>query len=143
MLLIMIGLQVFVMPYMMVADPAHVYFSITQGYMGAAMGAGMVAIDSLLFHPMPWWGWILTLLVGGLAVAGYRYQWLVSDREYLHDMIPHHSMALVTSRPKENSADPIVSRLAQQIVISQTREIEEMVTRLKMMPAPTRLTRWW
>lgn len=121
----MIVLQVFAMPYLMADRPAHVYFSVTQGWLGAAMGAAMVALGGLT-HPMPWWAWLLCMVIGIATVLGYRWQILVSDREYLHDMIPHHSMAILTSRPRLASKNPLIARLAEQIAVAQKREISEM-----------------
>ena len=122
----MITLQVFAMPYMMAESPAHVHFSVTQGWMGAAMGAAMVALGGLLM-PMPWWAWLLCVVVGVVSVLGYRLQWFVDDKGYVREMIPHHSMALVTSRPRvTKSQDPVIVRLAEQIITVQEREIAEM-----------------
>jgi hypothetical protein len=118
-------LQVFAMPFLMADSPRHVYFSVTQGWLGAAMGAAMVALGGFL-HPLPWWAWLLCLAVCTAACAGYRYQLFVSDREYLRDMIPHHSMAILTSRPRISSPSPLISRLAEQIAVTQKREIGEM-----------------
>lgn len=122
----MLLIQVFVMPYVMVNRAADVYYSVTQGYMGAFMGSFMVAVDGLLWHPLPWWVWLLTVAVGVAAVWGYRSQFLIGDREYLHDMIPHHSMAVLTSRYRLESPDPRIVRLAESIIVSQEREIDQM-----------------
>jgi uncharacterized protein (DUF305 family) len=47
-------------------------------------------------------------------------------------MIPHHSMALVTSRPRvKTSQDPVIVRLAEQIITVQEREILEMKNYLR------------
>ena len=122
----MVLAQVFVMPYIMTAKPEDVYFSVTQGWMGAAMAALMIAGDGLL-HPLPLWVWILTVAVFVSAVLGYRYQVGVSDREYLHDMIPHHSMAVLTSeRILAKTTNPAILRLAEGIRDAQVREIAEM-----------------
>ena len=118
-------LQVFAMPVLMADRPAHVYFSVTQGWLGAAMGAVMVALGGLT-HPMPWWAWLLCGVVAVVSSLGYRWQILVTDREYLHDMIPHHSMAILTSRARLSSPNPLVARLAEQIAVTQKREIGEM-----------------
>jgi hypothetical protein len=127
----MIVLQVFAMPYMMAERPDHVYFSVTQGWMGAAMGAAMVALGGLL-HPMPWWAWLLCIMIGVVSVLGYRLQWFVDDKGYVREMIPHHSMALVTSRPRvKTSQDPVIVRLAEQIITVQEREILEMKNYLR------------
>jgi hypothetical protein len=118
----MVVIQVFAMPYMMAERPDHVYFSVTQGWMGAAMGAAMVALGGIL-HPMPWWAWLVTLVVGVVSVLGYRLQWFITDAGYVREMIPHHSMALVTSRPRvRDSTDPVIVRLAEQIITVQERE---------------------
>ena len=50
----------------------------------------------------------------------------MNDREFLHDMIPHHSMALVTSRARFNSANSEIQTLARKIYGTQTAEIKEM-----------------
>jgi uncharacterized protein (DUF305 family) len=126
MIISMVLTQVFAMPYIMAASTEDVYFSVTQGWMGAAMGALMVAADGLL-HPLPLWVWVLTVAVFVGAVLGYRYQVGVSDREYLHDMIPHHSMAVLTSkRILAKTTNPAVVRLAESIRDAQVREIAEM-----------------
>jgi uncharacterized protein (DUF305 family) len=134
MFVVMIILQVFVMPYVMAEKPEHVYFSLTQLYMGIFMGAGMVAVDALL-DPTPVWVWFGILAVAGAAAMAYRYQLGITDRGWLREMIPHHSMALVTSRSKLKSLDPFVQRLAEQIIATQRREIGEMQMQLATMPA--------
>jgi hypothetical protein len=118
-------LQVFAMPFLMADSPRDVYFSVTQGWMGAAMGGAMIALGGLI-HPMPWWAWLLCVAMTLTACLGYRYQIFVTDREYLHDMIPHHSMAILTSKPRLSSPSPLISRLAEQIAVTQKKEIAEM-----------------
>jgi len=121
----MIVLQVFFMPAVMVADLSHVYFSVNQGWMGAVMGGAMVLLGGLLM-PMPAWAWVLAGIVTLVAIAGFKHQWFVTDREYLHDMIPHHSMALVTSKPRLKSVNPEIADLAARIYKTQMAEIAEM-----------------
>jgi hypothetical protein len=118
-------LQVFAMPFLMADSPRDVYFSVTQGYLGAAMGGAMIALGGLI-HPMPWWAWLLCAVITTAACLGYRYQIFVTDREYLHDMIPDHSMAILTSKPRLSSPNPLISRLAEQIAVTQKKEIAEM-----------------
>jgi hypothetical protein len=137
MILIMIALQVLMMPFVGAASLSHVYFSVGQGWMGAAMGAAMAAVGGLL-HPLALWEWIAIVTIFAVAVVGYRWQLLVDDREWLHDMIPHHSMALTTSRPRLVSADSRVARLAQEIIMTQEREIGTM----KAMAQPYEFAGW-
>ncbi len=126
----MVLIQVFVMPYVMAETPADVFFSLTQVYMGAFMGAAMVLAMGVT-HTLPWWLWLLAALIAAASAAAFRTQLYVNDEQYLHDMIPHHSMALVTSAPRLTSPDPIIQRLAEQITASQRREIAEMKHRLR------------
>lgn len=134
MFIAMVGIQVFAMPYVMALRPAHVYFTLSQAYMGVFMGACMVAVEGAM-HPMPWWAWVATAVVGVAAVVGYRWQIGISDRAWMREMIPHHSMALLTSAPRVASRDPFVQRLAERIILTQDREIDEMQTQLATMPS--------
>lgn len=140
MILIMIALQVLMMPFVGAASLSHVYFSVAQGWMGAAMGAAMAAVGGLIpgHHPLAAWEWITILAIFVVAVAGYRLQLLVDDREWLHDMIPHHSMALTTSNPRLTSEDTCIARLAQEIIMTQEREIRTM----KAMAQPYAFAGW-
>lgn len=144
MILTMIALQVLLMPFVGAASLSHVYFSVNQGWMGAAMGAAMAGVGGLLqqrqcHHPLVLWEWAAIITIFVVAVVGYRWQLLIDDREWLHDMIPHHSMALVTSRGRlAASTDPRVTRLAQEIIMTQEREIATM----KAMAQPYEFAGW-
>lgn len=54
-----------------------------------------------------------------------RTQRLVGDSQYMKAMIPHHSSAILTSE-HANIKDPDVRQLADSIIASQRREIEQM-----------------
>ena len=130
MILLMIVIQVFLMPFVTPAEiPTHSYFSVNQAWMGAIMGAAMAVMGGLLpaHRALVLWEWAAIFTIGVVAIAGYRGQWFVSDRDYLRDMIPHHSMALLTSRARaDRTTDVRVRRLAEQIGGAQEREIREM-----------------
>ena len=53
-----------------------------------------------------------------------RSQTTVSDVSYIKAMIPHHSIAILTSE-RAHISDPLVRKLADGIIESQRREIEE------------------
>ena len=61
----------------------------------------------------------------------HRHLWLVrsqatvGDDEYMKAMIPHHSIAILTSERAQIS-DPRVRKLADEIIEAQRREIAEM-----------------
>jgi hypothetical protein len=57
----------------------------------------------------------------------YRNQVYILDKEYLEEMIEHHSMALLTSEEiLQKTQSERVKRLAENIIITQEKEIEYM-----------------
>ena len=49
----------------------------------------------------------------------------MTDTEYMRAMIPHHSIAIMTSE-RAHIRDPRVRELAKGIIVAQRREIAEM-----------------
>jgi len=70
-------------------------------------------------------------IVGGsialfvVALFLVRSQTLVDDVDYMEAMIPHHSIAILTSE-RAKIEDPRVRALADAIIAAQKTEIEEM-----------------
>lgn len=60
-----------------------------------------------------------------LALWLVRSQTTVQDQSYMRAMIPHHSIAILTSSRAEID-DVRVRELADEIIAAQQREIEEM-----------------
>jgi len=61
----------------------------------------------------------------GTALYLVRSQETVQDVAWMKAMIPHHSIAILTSERAEIS-DPRVRKLADEIIDAQRREIAEM-----------------
>jgi Na+/proline symporter len=109
----------------------HVIFSQTRAWMALLMGAVMAAI--MLGFMWSMYGnrrANIAILVGSVAVfAGslwlVRSQSTVGDLSYLRAMIPHHSIAVMTSE-RAHLRDPRVRLLADRIIEAQLREIAEM-----------------
>jgi hypothetical protein len=59
------------------------------------------------------------------AIGLVRSQYTVSGVDYMEGMIPHHSIAILTSE-RAHIVDPRVRRLADAIIDAQRREIREM-----------------
>lgn len=122
----------------------HVFFSQTRLWMALLMGAVM-AIIMLSFM----WGMyentsanVTIALAAVAAFAGslwlVRSQETVADVAYMEGMIPHHSIAVMTSE-RAHIRDPRVRKLADGIIEAQVREIGEMkqlITDLKAHPEP-------
>jgi uncharacterized protein (DUF305 family) len=67
-----------------------------------------------------------------------RSQRTVDDVSYMRAMIPHHSIAILTSR-RAQIRDPRVRELADEIIEAQVREIDEMkrlIADLEANPVP-------
>jgi len=71
--------------------------------------------------------YILLSVLIGLFIYLYRKQVGISDKEYLEEMIEHHSMALLTSENIVKKTDNYeVSKLAKNIIQQQEDEINKM-----------------
>ncbi|WP_436636960.1 DUF305 domain-containing protein [Microbaculum sp. FT89] len=109
----------------------HVRYSQTRAWMALIMGATM-AIVMLAFMLKMYASTRVNatiLVVSALVFAGslwlVRSQETVGDVDYMKAMIPHHSIAIMTSRRAQIS-DPRVRELADEIIAAQVREIDEM-----------------
>mgnify|MGYP000846926508 CR=1 FL=1 len=109
----------------------HVWFSQTRMWMAFVMGAVMAVI-------MLGFMWAMyknkrvnaAIILASIAVfAGslwlVRSQETVGDVSYMKAMIPHHSIAIMTSK-RAKIRDPRVRKLADTIIEAQVREIGEM-----------------
>jgi hypothetical protein len=109
----------------------HVRWSEERFYMALLMG-GAMAVVMLSFM----WSmhtnrranlgiYLGAFVLMGLALWLSRSQTFVDDREYMKGMIPHHSIAILTSE-RADIDDVRVCRLADDIIRAQRREIDEM-----------------
>ncbi len=109
----------------------HVFWSETRFWMALMMGATMAAIMLAFMLRMYKSPAVNAAIFGGavLVFAGslwlVRSQATVNDVDYLRAMIPHHSIAILTSR-RAQITDPRVRKLADEIIEGQEREIAEM-----------------
>lgn len=109
----------------------HIFWSETRAWMALVMGAAMAII--MLGYMMGMYKKKMlnlaifgsSVLVFALALWLVRSQATIDDVEYMKAMIPHHSIAIMTSKRAQIS-DPRVRKLADEIVESQEREIAEM-----------------
>ncbi len=117
--------------YLNTFDLSHVRWSETRVYMAFLMGAAMAVIMLSFMRGMYHNSRTnLAIYLGSLAVfAGalflVRSQITVQDRSYMRAMIPHHSIAILTSE-RSQIGDVRVRALADGIIEAQRREIKEM-----------------
>lgn len=116
----------------------HVYWSETRVYMSIMMGSVMALIMlTFMLHMLKNTAINVTIVVVSVVVfagtlALVRSQATVQDVSWMKAMIPHHSIAILTSERAEIS-DPRVRKLADEIIEAQRREIEEMKTLIAEM----------
>ena len=109
----------------------HIYFSETRAYMALLMGATMTFVMlAFMLSMYPNRRRNVAIFVGSLvAFVGalwlVRSQATVDEVSWMKAMIPHHSIAILTSE-RARIDDPRVRKLADTIIESQRREIEEM-----------------
>ena len=109
----------------------HFFFSQTRMWMAMYMG-GAMALIMLAFMAGMYRNRSANLIVVGVAVLAFvvglflvRSQATVDDKAWMKAMIPHHSIAILTSS-RAKISDPRVRALADSIIEAQTREIAEM-----------------
>lgn len=124
-------LLMFLMMYFNLYAFSHFFFSQTRAFMALMMGAAM-AIIMLLFmwkmYPNKKSN-VAILIVSILVFCGslfmVRSQTAVGDVAWMKAMIPHHSIAILTSK-RADLSDPEVKKLAEEIIKAQEEEIEKM-----------------
>lgn len=121
----------YVLMYLNTYAYEHVFWSETRAWMALVMGATMSVI-MLGFMLNMYKRKKLNYAIFGGSIAVFaialwlvRSQATVGDVEYMKAMIPHHSIAILTSGRAQIS-DPRVRKLADEIIEAQEKEISEM-----------------
>ena len=110
---------------------SHVWFSQTRLFMTFIM-AGSMALVMLFFmrHMYKNKQTNVAIVIGSIVLMGsglwlVRSQATVGDVAWMKAMIPHHSIAILTSG-RAGITDPRVRKLADEIIDAQRREMLEM-----------------
>lgn len=117
----------------------HVYFSLTRFYM-TCLGISTMAVIMWFFMRNMYKNKKknIVILVGSLvlfvsALGLVRTQKpIIGDVLWMKAMIPHHSIAILTSE-RADIQDPEVKKLAEDIIRAQKKEIEEMKAMIKRL----------
>ncbi len=118
----------------------HIFFSETRAYMAILMGATMALIMlGFMLHMYPDKRINVVILVASIILFSaslwlVRSQKTIDDVSWMKAMIPHHSIAILTSE-RANISDPRVRKLADSIIEAQRREIGEMKSLIKDLEA--------
>jgi hypothetical protein len=109
----------------------HVAYSQTRTWMALVMGATMSIIMLGFMWSMYKNRRANAVILAGSVIVFAGALWLVRSQETVYDvsymkaMIPHHSIAILTSE-RAHILDPRVRQLADNIIEAQVQEIDEM-----------------
>ena len=124
-------IQLIFMSSIMTDSYKNITFSIGKFYMAVIMAILMGLTEVLMFdiHMKTISGIYYLALFFVLVMFGYLYrnQVYIDDKDYLNEMIEHHSMALLTSEEiLQKTHSERVKKLAENIIVTQEKEIEYM-----------------
>jgi hypothetical protein len=119
------------MPPFMVNSITDITFTLGSAYlslfMGLLMGVVEVIMYDMRYNVMSVKYYVSLLIMSAVCVYLYRYQIGITDKQYLEEMIEHHSMALLTSEKIVKKTDNYdVAALSKIIIQTQTDEIIKM-----------------
>ena len=124
-------IQMFVMSSIMTNSYKNITFSLGKFYMSVIMALLMGILEVLMYdnhmNTLSVYYYLSLFFVLVTFIYLYRNQVYIEDKDYLNEMIEHHSMALLTSEEilqKTNSER--VKKLAENIISTQEKEIEYM-----------------
>jgi peptidoglycan/LPS O-acetylase OafA/YrhL len=130
-MILVASVLMFGLMYLNTYQISHVWFSQTRMFMTFIM-AGCMALVMLFFMRGMYQDKRANLIiaVGSIALIGsglwlVRSQATVGDIAWMKAMIPHHSIAILTSE-RANISDQRVRKLADRIITAQRSEIAEM-----------------
>ena len=132
--IMMIGsfiIQYFIMSAIMTNAPTNIrattgkfYISIIMALLMGILEVGMHDFYMGSFSTIFYLALSFVLII---FVHLYRNQVYIQDKDYLNEMIEHHSMAILTSEEiLQKTSSERVKRLAENIIATQQKEIDYM-----------------
>jgi len=115
---------------------SDLYISQTLFYGGLLMASNMIWAHEIVHYLSMGHFNILVFTIGiifsiTVSILLLRSQLLVSDKQWLRRMIPHHSTALTTTHKIYNRTNNIkIKKLAKEIIDTQEKEIKLMKSML-------------
>lgn len=121
----------FLVMYLNTYQFSHIFFSETRLYM-TILSTCVMAVVMLAFMLHMLKNKKINIAIVAISIVVFtsslflmRNQTTIDDVDYMEAMIPHHSIAILTSE-RANISDPRVRELADKIIAAQEREIAEM-----------------
>lgn len=124
-------IQYFLMSPITTYNRSDITNNVSKVYMSTIMGLFMVFLEIMMhdnqYNVLSVTSYVILASLLGLFIYLYRKQVAVNDKQYLEEMIEHHSMALLTSNQiLEKTSDYNVAKIAKNIIQKQEDEIREM-----------------
>jgi len=129
-------IQMLVMSLIMTNSYNNITFSIGKFYMSIIMALLMGLLEVLMYdihmRVISLYYYLSMFFMVYLFIYLYRNQLYIEDKDYLEEMIEHHSMAILTSDEiLQKTKSERVKKLAENIIDVQEKEIDYMKELLK------------
>lgn len=124
-------IQFFLMSLLMTNTSLNIRSSLGKFYMSVIMALlmGFLEVGMYDYHmgSISIFYYLSLGIIVIIFIYLYRNQIYIYDKEYLNEMIEHHSMAILTSNEiLQKTSSERVKRLAENIISTQEAEIEYM-----------------
>ena len=124
-------IQFIVMSCIMTNSYKNITFSVGKFYMSVIMALLMGLLEVLMFdihmRIISLYYYLILFFILAVFIYLYRNQIYIEDKDYLQEMIEHHSMAVLTSDEiLQKTQSEQVKKLAETILTTQEKEIEYM-----------------
>ncbi len=124
-------IQFFLMSLLMTNTSLNIRSSLGKFYMSVIMALlmGILEVGMYDYHigSINIFYYLTIGLFLSIFIYLYRNQIFIYDKEYLNEMIEHHSMAILTSNEiLQKTSSERLKRLAENIISTQEAEIEYM-----------------
>ena len=124
-------IQFIVMSYIMTNSYKNITFSVGKFYMSVIMALLMGLLEVFMFdihmRIISLYYYLILFFILSIFIYLYRNQIYIEDKDYLTEMIEHHSMAVLTSEEiLQKTQSEQIKKLAETILTTQEKEIEYM-----------------
>ena len=130
----MVIIQFVGMSYVMTNRVSDIKSSLGKLYISVIMGLFMVVAGVLSNQRINLTSLVIFVALLSGSIYLYKIQYGITDKEYVKEMLEHHSMALLTSKNiLKKTQNPMVSNFAAKIYNTQEKEIKEMAVLIERL----------
>jgi hypothetical protein len=124
-------IQFIVMSCIMTNSYKNITFSVGKFYMSVIMALLMGLLEVFMFdihmRIISLYYYLILFFILSIFIYLYRNQIYIEDKDYLQEMIEHHSMAVLTSDEiLQKTQSERIKKFAETILTTQEKEIEYM-----------------